>query len=247
MYLLDKYVDDIDTQLTNAWHTNSTFSSHVEGYLCAIQEEEINTNHLKYKRSDQKQDVSPKCRLCHTKDETIHHIVASCSMLSASMYLPLRHDQVAKDIYRKLITPDEKAKVPILEVYSDDDTEIWWDTRISLPCNLKHNKPDIILWRKNVKKCYIIDVVVGLDVNVAKNCMLKHDHYFQLCAELKRLYSEYSFETVPISLGATGLITKSLTTNLSKIGIENPQNMIKRLQQKALLGTMKIVKSFMKS
>ena len=116
-----------------------------------------------------------------------------------------------------------------------------------MPCNLKHNKPDIVLWRKDVKKCFIIDIVVGLDVNVTKNCMLKHDHYFQLGVELKRLYDEYTFEIVPISLGATGLITKTLANNLEKIGIEDTLKTIKRLQQKALLGTMKIVKSFMKS
>ena len=98
-----------------------------------------------------------------------------------------------------------------------------------------------------IKKCFIIDIVVGLDVNVEKNCQTKHDHYFQLAAELKRVYGEYTFEVVPISLGATGLITNTLSTNLEKIGITNPTKLIKCLQQKALIGTMKIVKSFMKS
>ena len=32
-------------------------------------------------------------------------------------------------------------------------------------------------------------VAVGLDVNVAGKCTLKNDHYFQLCAELKRIYA----------------------------------------------------------
>ena len=163
------------------------------------------------------------------------------------MYLPVRHDQVAKDIYRKLISDDEKQKIPILEVYTTDKVEIWWDTKIKTPVNLKHNKPDIVLWRKDIKMCYIIDVAVGLDVNVNKNNMLKHDKYFQLCAELKRIYDEYTFQIVPISLGATGLITKSLSQNLEKIGIENVPKMVKRIQQKALLGTTKIVKSFLKS
>jgi len=240
-------VKDVDKEYTNAWHINSIFSSHVEGFLCAIQEEEIDTKHLRYKRSDNKQEVNPKCRLCHAKDETIHHVIASCPMLSASMYLPIRHDQVAKEVYRKLITPDENAKVPIRESYSTNEIEIWWDMKIKTPCSIQHNKPDIVLWRKPEKKCYIIDIVVGLDVNVAKNCQLKHDHYFQVCAELKRLYNDYSFEIIPISLGATGLITKPLAANLEKIGIDNVPKTIKRLQSKALLGTMKIVKSFMKS
>ena len=242
-----KDVSEVNTELTNAWHKNSNFSSHVHGFICAIQEEEIDTRHLRYKRSDEKQGLNPKCRLCRTKDETIHHVVASCSMLSASMYLPLRHDQVAKDIYRKLITEDDDEKVPILDVYSSKVITIWWDQKVKTPCTLKHDKHDIVLWRKNEKRCYIIDIVVGLDVNVNKNNQMKHDHYFQLCSELKRIYSEYSFEVVPISLGATGLITKTLESNLKKIGITNTTKLIKRLQQKALLGTLKIVKSFIKS
>ena len=61
------------------------------------------------------------------------------------------------------------------------------------------------------------------------------------------MYDAYEFEIVPISIGATGIITKALSRNLEKIGIDNVPKMAKRLQQKALLGTTKIVKSFMKS
>ena len=164
-------------------------------------------------------------------------------MLSASIYLPVRHDQFAKEIYRKLITPDENAKVPIIDSYSTDNIDICWDTKRKTPCGVKHNKPDIILWRKNEKTCYVIDIVVGLDVNVAENCTLKNDHYFQICAELKRIYADYSFEIVPISVGATGLITKSLSTNLEKIGIEEITK-INNCNGNSL-GTLKIVKSFM--
>ena len=85
-------------------------------------------------------------------------------------------------------------------------------------------------------------------MNGAENCKLKNDHYFQLCAELKRIYADYSFEIVPISVGATGLIRKKLlSTNLEKIGMEEIPKIIKQLQRKALLGTLKIVKSFMNS
>ena len=137
-----KNIEDVDEKLTSIWHTNSTFSSHVEGFICAIQEEEINTNHLKHRRSQNRRDVNPKCRLCHTKDETIHHTIASCPKLSASMYLPVRHDEVAKEVYRRLITPKENVKVPILETYSSENIDIWWDNKINTPCKVKHNRPD---------------------------------------------------------------------------------------------------------
>ena len=56
------------------------------------------------------------------------------------------------------------------------------------------------------KKCYIIDVCACLDVNIEKNIQLKLDNYLPLAAELKRVYNVYTFEIIPIVVGATGLI-----------------------------------------
>ena len=75
---------------SNAWMKRSTFSSHVEGYLCAIQEEEIFTNALKSRRVKDV-EVDANCRRCRNSKETIQHVVAACPRLSASMYLPWRH------------------------------------------------------------------------------------------------------------------------------------------------------------
>ena len=50
-----------------------------------------------------------------------------------------------------------------------DIVEVWWDTKIETLTPLQHNKPDIVLWKKHEKNSFIIDVSVGLDVNVIKN------------------------------------------------------------------------------
>ena len=230
---------------TNAWLKNSTISSHVEGYICAIQEEEINTKLLQHKRS--RDGTNPNCRLCHTQRESIQHIIACCPKLSASMYLPIRHNEVAKVIYENLISSETKVPMKsIQKVYSNADKEIWWDTKIKTSPTLEHNKPDIVLWLKKEKKCYIIDIKVGLDVNINKNIDQKHDTHFLLSVELKRLYKDYTFEVIPIILGATGAITKYLKSNLEKIGIGNSSYVIRKCQMKSILGTMKVVKSVMK-
>ena len=84
-------------KLTNEWLKKGNLSSHIEGYICAIQEEEINTRYLKSKRNN---NINPICRLCKQQNETIQHVVASCPFISASMYLPFRHDKVAYIIYK---------------------------------------------------------------------------------------------------------------------------------------------------
>ena len=97
-----KTVNKVDKERTNKWLFNAPFSSHVEGYLFAIQEEEINTNNLKIKR-DKKHNINPKCQLCHAEKETIQHIIAACTKLSTSMYLPVQHNKVTKIIYDSVI------------------------------------------------------------------------------------------------------------------------------------------------
>ena len=83
-----KNVQDIVNQNTEIWLKNAPFSSHTEGVIFAIQEEEIYTNHLAEKR-DKGNNKSAKCRLCKTENETIHRTIACCPKLSASMYLPV--------------------------------------------------------------------------------------------------------------------------------------------------------------
>ena len=111
---------------------------------------------------------------------------------------------------------------------------------------VQHNKPDIVMWKKEDKQCFIIDISVGLDVNVAKNFHRKCDNYLQVAAVLKRLYDKFNFEVIPITIGATGLVTNDLKLMLKQIGIENIDDVALKCQKSALLGTLKIVKSFMK-
>ena len=46
----------------------------------------------------------------------------------------------------------------------NQDIEIWWDTLIktvpTVPTapTVSHNKPDIVVWKKNENKCFIIDI-----------------------------------------------------------------------------------------
>ena len=128
----------------------------------------------------------------------------------------------------------------------DNSREVWWDTKIATLSPCAHNKPDIVLWNKDEKRCHVIDICVGLDVNIDKNITMKLDNYLPLTAELKRLYSEYSFTINPIVIGATGLITTHVSKMLKELGVENIDQVVMKCQKSALIGTLKIVKSVLK-
>lgn len=240
-------VEECQEVETNAWMKRSTFSSHVEGYLCAIQEEEIFTNALKSMRMKDPNPSSANCRLCKKSKETIQHIIASCPRLSISMYLPWRHNRVANIVYQEIHPKaDEKTRQTIRDVYSNDSVEIWWDMKIKTLQKLEHDRPDIVLWRKDELKCFIMDICVCLDVNIDRNIKSKLDHYLPLAAELKRLYHHYDFEILPIVIGATGLVTKRTLNVFETLGMRDVRGTVLKCQRVALTGTMKIVKSFMK-
>ena len=117
-----KNVPNIDQNSTEIWLKKASLSSHIEGYIFAIQEEEINTNLLAAKREGES-NRNANCRLCKKEKESIQHLIASCPKLSSSMYLSLRHDKVAKVIYDAIIDCKNQKK-GIVEIYNEGNKEI---------------------------------------------------------------------------------------------------------------------------
>ena len=172
----NKNINKVDKERTNKRLFNAPFSSHVEGYLFAIQEEEINTTNLKSK--DKKHNINPKCWLCHAEKEIIQHIIAAFPKLSTSMYLPVRHNKVAKIIYVGVIQRNniDNQMISLQEKYADEFVEIWWDTKIKTIPSLQHNKPDLVMRYKIDKTWFIVEIAVRLDVNTTRNYNQKDDN-----------------------------------------------------------------------
>ena len=77
-------------------------TSHFEGCIAAIQEQEIPTKYLINKRARDAEKEPPydnKCRLCKTNVEFV--IQVAVFFMSARYYLPMKHDMVAKTLFEK--------------------------------------------------------------------------------------------------------------------------------------------------
>ena len=157
--------------------------------ISAESKQEINTRKLQKSREGT-EVTNGKCWYCHNVEEGIFHILCACPSLSASLYLPTRHDVVAKHLYNAIIKihdPSSKCITPP-PCYRTSDIELWWDTKIAVTPSVPKNKPD-----------KIIDVCVPFDINVATQEREKRDKYMLLSVGLKRLYPpEYEFQIVPI-------------------------------------------------
>ena len=67
-----------------------------------------------------------------------------------------------------------------------------------------------------------------------------------LVSEMQQLYRNHTFQIIPVIIGCLRAIPKSLEQNLKKLGLEDATNkpLIKKLQKTALLGSVKIMKTF---
>ena len=93
--------------------------------------------------------------------------------------------------------PEHKYILPSNEVWHSNNVEVWWDTTVKTTPPVKHNKPDLVVWKKLDKTCFIIDMCVPLDQNIQKNEKLREDRYLALSVGLKRIYSQYTYTVVP--------------------------------------------------
>ena len=86
--------DNIDVTKSNNWLC-IRFTSHIEGFICAMQEQEIDTRGLRKKREKdvtKKKSINSTCRICKSAEESLFHLLCSCSVLAPTLYLNVRHN-----------------------------------------------------------------------------------------------------------------------------------------------------------
>ena len=235
---------EIDQRAIIEW-MNTGISSHLEGYATALQEQEIGTQVTIKRVKGQK--LPTKCRLCKKQNEDVFHAVGSCPEMSSNLYTTARHNPVAKVILNEVIKEDQQPRIDRpLPVINTSTKEIWWDKPLQTPNKIEHNRPDIVIWDRNRTTCTIVEVGVPLDFNIASRHRNKADKYMPLISELQQMYPGFKYQVAPIILGALGTVPNRLKEELLKLNIAEDQvrNVIKRLQKTAIIGSIKIMKTF---
>ena len=152
-------------------------TSHIEGYIEAIQDQEIPTKYLLNKRARDAGKELPcdnKCHLCKTNIEDVIHIISCCPFTSARYYLPMRHDVVAKTMCKEIIKknhPEIEAPIEINEqeyIQKLGDNEYWWNLSINTAQKVQHNKPDLVIRNTKEKTCDITEISCPVDINITK-------------------------------------------------------------------------------
>ena len=138
---------NIDREKTNQW-LNLRFTSHIEGYVSAIQEQEIETKETrkrKEKNPESNRDLITKCRECNKFGESVFHLICPCPALAPTLYLNVRHNQVARILYQEIIQSENMIYKPPT-VTKKNNLDIWRDKSITAVTKVEKNWPDIIIW-----------------------------------------------------------------------------------------------------
>jgi 23S rRNA pseudoU1915 N3-methylase RlmH len=100
------------------------------------------------------------------------------------------------------------------------------------------NRADIIIKNKKEKTCTLIDVAISADRIVVQKEAGKKLKYNSLCIEMQRMWN-LKCTIVPVIIGATGIVTRSLKRNLETVA---GKHSIDSLQKTATLGTSHTVR-----
>ena len=237
-----KSVESIADKQSWQWLKKGHLKKETEGLILAAQDQALRTNSIKC-RID-KEEISPTCRMCKEKEETISHILSECKMLAQKQYKIWRHDKVAQIIHWNLCgrwgferngrwydhTPE-----PVLE---SEKVKILWDFKIQTDHKLEHNRPDIVVMNKVNKVCHIIDIACPFDTRVSKKEQEKVEVYQDLKREITRLW-KCQATIVPIVIGALGTLPKGLQKCLRELEMKDSTEL---LQRAALLGSARILR-----
>ena len=113
-----------------------------------------------------------------------------------------------------------------------------WNQAVHTDREVTANRPDIIIKNKIEKTCTLIDVAIPADRNVVQKEAEKKLIYKSLCIEIYRMWN-LKRTIVPVRIGATGIVTRSLRKNLEAVP---GKHSIDSVQKTAILGTSHIIR-----
>ena len=151
------------------WIRTGELKKETEGLIFAAQDQALRTNAVKARIENE--NVSSKCRMCGSDDETVQHILCSCSKLAQTEYKK-RHDVVGRVVHWELCKEygvecsDKWYEHSLKSIEENEELKLLWDFTIQTDCGIHHRRPDIVIQKKKAKETIIVDIALPGDSNV---------------------------------------------------------------------------------
>ena len=238
--------DIVNKEDTAGWLRNGRLKKETEGLIVAAQDQALSTNAIKV--NVYKQKGSPMCRLCGLKEETVDHLVSSCSKIAQTDYKG-RHDRVAAFLHWSLCKQYGFARAEnwwthrAEKVLENDRCKLLWDFAIRTDKVIKEHRPDIVILNKEKREAMLVDVAIPGDARVVNKELEKKVKYRDLSIEVQRLWELKKVKVVPIVIGALGAVPAAFRKHLSELCITDVS--VEQLQRTAVLGTANILRRYL--
>jgi hypothetical protein len=120
----------------------------------------------------------------------------------------------------------------------EGDIAVLWNQAVHTDREVTANKPDIIIKNRTEETCTLMDVAIRTDRKVVQKEVEKNLKYKSLGIDIQRMWN-LKIMIIPVIIGATGIVTKSLRKNLESIP---GKYSIDSIQKTAILGTSHIIR-----
>ena len=215
--------------------------------MTVAQDLALRTNAIKAKV--EKQNLSPLCRMCSEKDESMGHLVGDQCSKPAQAEYKHRHDNVARMIHWNIThsySLDVSSKWYQHKpkgVIENDHVKLLWNFNIQTSTYIQARRPDVVVVDREKETFNIIDIAVPADAGIIEKEKEKVEKYQDLRREVARLWNVKA-KVVPIVVGALSAVTPNLSKHLDEIGVTT---WIELLQKAALLGTARLLRQVLEA
>jgi hypothetical protein len=243
-----QYIRSIDKQLISEEDTflqlsKGDLKAETGSEIVAAQDQALQTKYHATKILQTEKES--QYRLCHQFEEPVGHIMSTCP-ISAKEQDIKRHDRVCAQLHFSICMElgvkldSELWYEPVpksVETSQAGKVTILWNQQVQTDRTIPNNKPDIIIRDDEKGTCMLIDIAILGDRNVIKKEAEKILKYKDLIVEIQRMWN-IKTKMMPVILGATGTIPKSLRKYLRSIPGKRG---IKELQKTTMFGTAHIL------
>jgi len=208
--------EEIDKKATtNAWK-NLGFNDQKLGTVMAFQEKVTTIGSRLAKCT--KNERMTLCYRCHEKEETILHVLSSCSGRRGD-YIK-RHDRVGIVIYQAALKKFDIIKTKITEpiTINCEKYSIIWNQQIT--SKQKGCQPDLTIINKEKKYGILIDIAIVNTNRMNEAYKSKIDTYKDTSVKIKQEKELNSIRVIPVIISNDGLIYKQTTALMEEVGIK---------------------------
>ena len=262
-------MENLNHYLSFRWLKRGCISSQNARIALGIQEHNILTRASAAAAAIRRslgRNQSSLCRQCGKREETVEHVVSSCSKWLSNLYVE-RHDAALRVVYYHLATryglPTVHYSQELPHQAKSDSAELLWNVAIQTQRLMDHRKPDLVLIDSKNKQIYVVEISVASAVGIEQQHNIKFNRYAvnsrkqedetktpyergpNLVDDMRQRYKmDVSF--IPIVIGTTGEITYRTTKALEELPGMNRrklEDVAERLSRAVVINTARIVKN----